>query len=72
MKAKYLVTITTDDKQYEFETVIDRGDRISDEELIAALSPEADRYLESLGNEGAYGKRRQFRSLNYNFLEIVD
>lgn len=72
MKVRYLVTITTDDKQYEFETVIERGDRISDEELIAALSPEADRYLASLGNEGAYGKRRQFRSLNYNFLEIVD
>jgi hypothetical protein len=28
--------------------VIERRDRISDEELIAVLSPEADRYLESL------------------------
>ncbi|MEA3657488.1 hypothetical protein VBL46_02925 [Enterobacter hormaechei] len=64
MKAKYLVIISTDEEQYDFETVIERGDRISDEELIAALSPEAERYLESLGNEGAYGKRRQFRSLD--------
>ncbi|MBJ6567631.1 hypothetical protein N8X72_01050 [Enterobacter hormaechei subsp. hoffmannii] len=72
MKAKYLVIISTDDEQYDFETVIERGDRISEEELIAALSPEADRYLESLGNEGAYGKRRQFRKLSYNFLGFVD
>lgn len=72
MKAKYLVTITTDEKQYEFETVIERENRMSDEELTAALAPEADRYLKSLGNEGAYGKRSQFRSLNYSFLEIVD
>lgn len=72
MKAKYLVIINTDDKQYEFETVIERGDKISDEELIAALYPEAERYLESLGNDGENGVRRQFRSLSYNFLGFVD
>ncbi|PSZ18141.1 hypothetical protein [Escherichia sp. 4726-5] len=72
MKAKYLVIIDTDDERYEFEAVIERGDKITDEELIAALSPEVDRYLDSLGNEGAYGKRRNFRTLSYNFIEIVD
>lgn len=72
MKAKYLVTIATDDEQYEFETVIERGDRISDEELIAVLAPEARRYLESIGKDVSHGARRGFTNLYYNFLEIVE
>lgn len=72
MKAKYLVIIDTGDEQYKFETIIERGEKTSDEELIAALYPEAERYLESLGNEGAYGVHRQIINLSFNLLEFVD
>lgn len=72
MKAKYLVIIDTDDERYEFETVIERGDKISDEELIAILTPEALKYLESIDKGASSGELRGFTNLYYNFLEIVE
>lgn len=72
MKAKYLVTIDTDDERYEFETVIERGDKISDEELIAILTPEVLQYLDSIDNGASSGERRGFTKLHYNFLDIIE
>ncbi|EJD4606502.1 hypothetical protein ABV792_RS24615 [Escherichia coli] len=72
MKAKYLVTIDADDEQYEFETVIERGDKISDEELIAILTPEALQYLDSIKKSALSGERRGFTKLYYNFLDIIE
>lgn len=72
MKAKYLVSITAYERQFEFETVIERGDRISDEELNAVLAPEAYRYLESIEKGLPSGQRKGFTSLSYDFLEVVE
>ena len=72
MKAKYLVTIDVDNGQYEFETVIERGDKISDEELIAILTPKALQYLESIDKGSSSGEQRGFTKLYYSFLDIVE
>ncbi|CAM7605900.1 hypothetical protein [Citrobacter freundii] len=72
MKAKYLVIIDTDDEQHEFETVIERGDKISDEELIAILTPKALQHLDSIDNGTSSGERRGFTKLYYNFLDIIE
>lgn len=71
MKAKYLVTIDTEHGQYEFETVIERGDKISDEELIAILTPEALKYLRTMDKDTSSGRRRGFTKLYYNFLDVI-
>lgn len=72
MKAKYLVTIDVDNEQYEFETIIERGDKISEEELIAILTPKALQYLESIDKGSSSGKQRGFTKLYYSFLDIVE
>lgn len=68
MKARYRVIITRDRQRYEFETVIERSDRATDEELIAALSPEARRHLESFGGDTSFGTRGGFTNLEYEYL----
>lgn len=68
MKGRYRVIITTDTKRYEFETIIERNERASSEELTAALVPEAQRYLKSLGDDTSTGTRGGFTNLEYEYL----
>jgi len=68
MKAKYKVIITVDKQRYEFETIIERSDRTTPEELNAALAPEGQRHLESLGDDASFGTRGGFTNIEYQYL----
>lgn len=67
MKGRYRVIVTTDAQKYEFETIIERSDTATSEELNAALAPAARRYLESIGVR-APAVRNKFINLDYEFL----
>lgn len=68
MKAKYKVLYTVNEKQHEFETVIERGDRFTDAELVKALYAKYVEHLELQGDDGSFGTRGGFYSLEFEFL----
>ena len=68
MKARYRVFIKTTERTHEFETVIERSDSSTNEELTAALFPKAMEYLETLGGDESSGTRGGFNNVFWEYL----